>query len=271
MQVNKLVPATNLTDYIMRLPNWNTNEIVIYKANTTGLAIQQLNSKQKNIALIGLIAQISIITGCPIPSDDRHLKILESEVDKFLVDNKEFSDLTVESILAAFRYNSAGKFDEKINHYQSLFNLDYLGAVLQKWIPLKRKIEAKAAKELVIKNLLETECNNELADLDIVQQSQNEWNRTGDYMFIESRAYNILCDQGKIQLSKDQKNNTLSQARAKIDVICRQHSGMFQFNGIPQVESIVSKKIAIAEYFNGGPINHTIDQLNTLQQNTPYL
>ena len=218
-----------------------------------------MSEKEKDIAINGILFKIAIIAGCPLPSDERHIKALEVEIKKFMSENDVFANVTFEEILTAFRFNAAGKFEEKVTHYQNMFNLDYLGAVLINWIKYKRNIEARAKKELIRKNLFDLPDLPELTDTQILQQAKAEWDRTKDFMFVYARAYTILKDSNQILLDSVNRACINEQAHTQLRLIYRSYPEVHSYGFGFDVEengliNILCKKISAAEYFNGSTL-----------------
>lgn len=230
----------------------SSNDIVAYKAAHTGLSIRQMSTKEQGITTAGILLTVAVISGCPLPTDGRHLKILESEFIKFLFENNSFSQLTYDEIITAFRFNSAGQLEEKVKHYQNMFNLDYLGEVLNQWVKYKRNLQEKVRRELTIKNILFFDPAAGDTEIEIIEFSKNKWESTSDYMQIESRVYDILCKQGKIDLYTENKNRIFSLANAKMMGIYREFQGLYIQIEQYRPDQIVAGKIAVAEYFNNG-------------------
>ena len=221
----------------------------------TGVSFCDMNDKQKSTAINGILFKIAIIAGCPLPTDERHIKTLEIEILKFMSENEPFANVTFEEVLTAFRFNAAGKFDEKVKHYQNMFNLDYLGEVLSKWVVLKRNIKDKAEKELLRKNLFDV---TELLAVSKDQQIQNskfEWERTKDFMFIKANVYDILKAMGKLEIDQENKKRINVMARVKMDLIYKACTELqwYNFDQHKIFIGIISKKISVSEYFDSGP------------------
>lgn len=98
-------------------------------------------------AFSGVLYQVSLITGCPLSSDDYEIRTLEGHLIKLLMDNAAFRLLSLEDIFTAFRMNAACELGEKVRHF-NVFSLDYLGEVLSRYVSLKTKVERKIEAEI---------------------------------------------------------------------------------------------------------------------------
>lgn len=239
--------------YLQRCNGWNEVYNLGYRANQTGLLIQAMTPRQQTTAFKGLLLQISIISGCPIPSDANYLQLLENETIRFLTEHNKFKNLTVEEILTAFRFNAAGKFDEKIKHWQNMFNLDYMGEVLLKWLPIKNKIESKVKKELFFKNLNDEDMQD-VPENELLDYCKAEWLRTNDFMFIHRRAFTILYDGKKIVITEEGRERVSARAEHITSQIYRLYWAELAQVPRKDIQTVVCHKIAVAEYFNGGPL-----------------
>lgn len=234
---------------IKNLPNWKDSDVAIYQAKHTGFSFENLSDQQKVVAISVTMLNVAIITGCQVPNNERHLEILKTEVRKFISENNCFSKLTVEEIITAFRFNAAGKFDEKIKHWNNMFNLDYLGEILTKYVSLRRSVELKEEREWLCINLLERPTEPKLSDEEAIQFSIDRWNETKDYMFIESRVYNILNKQGNIKFNDDEKEQIRTEAKIKYRSIEWVYFELIEHIGRENVVQSISKKIAVSQFF----------------------
>ncbi len=242
-------------DYLDTLPKWISSDKAVIKAICSGMTFIETPDNQKGMAINAILFKIAVSTACQLPTDERHIKALEMEMLKFMSENDAFSKITFEEILTAFRFNAAGRYDEKVTHYNNFFNLDYLGAVLTKWVIYKREIEARAKRELVRKNLFENHLGPELNDDQIIEFSKNEWGRTADFMFVMAKAYSILKDRKEINNDQVNRDRIIEMAHIKATQIYRQLPELNTYDPYSENETafnIICKKIAVAEYFNGG-------------------
>jgi len=237
--MNSLKVSTNIKD----------SDLSVYASVHTGISLHDMTDKQLIIAITGIIFKIAVISGCPIP-DGAHRKTLEIEIKKFLAENEEFSSLTFEEICTAARFNAAGKFDDKVKHWQNIFNLDYLSEILLRWVPYKKIVGVKIDAELMRRNLSEPSTDPELTDNEAIQYARDMWSKSKDYMFIDSRAYEILTKREVLQLDNDAKKRILEQARAKVEWITTKYYDLYWHEKYCLiVAQVISKKIAVAEYF----------------------
>jgi hypothetical protein len=208
-----------------------------------------MSFKQQDAAAMGIILKIGVIAGCPLPSDQKHLNALEDELKKLLIEDEGFSQLTFEEILSAFRFNASGKYDEKINHWQSILNMDFIGSVLLEWIKLRKKIEKKEQQEKLRISLIEPNSHPFYSAEEVVQSAKEIWALTNYYLFLPSKAYDKLVVSGHIKLNPDDKLRIRSSARKEMDKV---HSvdSFFYYNSDTEVmEQRIAKKIALANYF----------------------
>lgn len=222
----------------------------------TGIGIKFLSNREQNIFLLGIMIKISVINSCPMPTDKNHKEILINELKKFLMENPSYSTMTIDEILTAFRFNAAGTFDERIEHYQTLFNLDYLGKVLQQWKKFKTKIQAKADLEQMKINLYEPKLEEINSKYEALEYSRKIWDETNDYLFIRSAAYDHLNKTGKLVLSNEIKKEIKALANEKLNGIMSDYryrciSELVFINSEFETFLInkISKKIAVSEYF----------------------
>ena len=182
------------THFLKALANIQSSDIAAYNAIHTGIAINNMSDKQQTIAVKGIVFNMAVITGCPVPNDVNHQKTLEMHTKKFLQEHDVFSKLTYEEICTAARFNAGGKFVEKVKHWQNMFNLDYLGEILTEWVTYKRAVEKKIEKEVMINNLFEPENAPFSSDNEGIEYGKANWQKTSDYLFIDSRIFNILVN-----------------------------------------------------------------------------
>lgn len=121
-----------LTDSKINLAILTPDESLIVKARKAGIAFDDMTAQQFDVALTGIIFNISVICGCQLPVNEHHVKALEKEFSIFLNDYG-YTSLTAEEVLTAFRMNAAGQLQEKIEVYGSVFNLDYAGKVIRQY------------------------------------------------------------------------------------------------------------------------------------------
>lgn len=249
------------TSFILASNNWRSNEVVAYEAMCNGPTFKDLPARQQDVALTGIVFKIGVISGCPVPIDGNHRKELAIEMKKFMLQNKSFADLTFEEVLTAFRFNAARTGDEKVKHYQNMFNLDYLGEVLSCYVKFKTEVKAKAEKELIRKNFFDIPDSPELpklSDDQALEHSKERWTSEGDYMFIEARVYDILKKRGLINLNKEDRDRISKEASKKSDWIYKMDRDLYWLVSLEHVTSILSKKIAAAEYINGGYVKNDV-------------
>lgn len=112
----------------------------IIAARRTGIALIDLTEEQFEVAITGIIFNISVICGCQLPTHDAHVNALEKEFTIFL---KEFGykELTTEEILTAFRMNSNFQLEEKVETYGALFNIDFASKVLSQYRRTRKKLD----------------------------------------------------------------------------------------------------------------------------------
>jgi hypothetical protein len=252
----------------MQCKGWKDTEISTYQVMNNGISFKNLESNSQNIFLTGTLIKISVVSGCLIPTDKSYMDTLKKEIRKFLLENNLYSMLTSEEIVTAFRFNAAGVFDERIEHYQNIFNLDYLGKVLSLWQSFKRKVQIKADIEQMRINLFEPMIEPQQSMKEVIDYAKDIWNKTNDFLFIPSKAYDHLKKEGKVNLSASEKKKIKEFARSKIDKI----SVTYPYNQLltPLVysdrhdvlKSIIAKKIAVSEFFTDNerqlPIPKTI-------------
>jgi len=116
------------------------SEHEIIKARTTGVSLRDLSEDQIDASLTGILFKVSVISGCTLPTHDAHIEALEKEFGKFLIDNG-YDLLTNEELLTAFRFNAAGKYQDHVESYGHLFNLDYAGKVLRQYMSKRYKLD----------------------------------------------------------------------------------------------------------------------------------
>jgi hypothetical protein len=235
--------------------NWKETEITAYNAIHNGASFEKLEKGKQQIFLIGTLLKISVISGCILPSDKDHLGLLKTEMKKFLLENNSYSLVTSEEILTAFRFNAAGIFDERIEHYQNIFNLDYLGKVLELWQRLKRRVQTKADIEQFRINLFEPMMEPKQPLRDVLEHAKDLWNQTNDFLFIPSVAFDYLAKERNHFLTESRKSEIREIARSRLDNMARTYpyselltplvySDQFDF-----LKSRVAKKIAVSEFF----------------------
>lgn len=116
-----------------------------------------MNEAERDAAMTGLLYRVSVISGCPMPSDETELQVLENELIAVFTENPAYSSLNSEEVALAFRMNATGESapnGEKVKHWKDLFNLEYLADVLRRYLDirgsLERKIEAEESKQRVL-------------------------------------------------------------------------------------------------------------------------
>ncbi|MEP6947711.1 MAG: hypothetical protein ABI863_00490 [Ginsengibacter sp.] len=238
-------------DYLKSLKNWSSNEIAVYESKHAGLPFGKLSRQQLKIAVTGIALNISVITGCQLPIDQRHIDSLDHEISKFLTDNRAFSTLTFEEIMMAFRFNAAGKLDEKVKHWNNILNLDYLGEVLNLWVKLRDVVEKKAEDEEIKSMLsLPTLPCAKIPNNEMIEIARHIWNFTSDYKLIPHRAYDLLLKQGLINLSEEEKTQIKKAAKADVNEIFNGDDYLSRNSNRETWESRVSKQIAVAKWFD---------------------
>lgn len=235
---------------------WNTKEIAAYHSIKNGMPFKDLPDKKQDIFLFGTLAKISVVSGCPLPTQKDQLDILKTEMKKFITENKSFSTMTAEEIVTAFRFNASGSLEERVEHWQKVFNLDYLGKVLSQWCKIRQKITLKADLEQMKMNIYEPELEEISSNSEAFEYAKKIWNTTNDYLFIRSAAYNHLIKTGKLVISNERKKEIKALASEKLNEILNDHRYLeiFKlafFNSEFETFLIhkISKKIAVAEYF----------------------
>ena len=116
-----------------------------------------MNEAERDAAMTGMLYRVSVISGCPMPSDETELQVLENELVSVFTENPAYSSLNSEEVALAFRMNATGESapnGEKVKHWKDLFNLEYLAEVLRRYLDirgsLERKIEAEELKQRVL-------------------------------------------------------------------------------------------------------------------------
>jgi hypothetical protein len=221
-----------------------------------------MSGKEFGIAVKGIVYNMANIAGCKIPDDKIYINAFLNLLKKLIEENDKFSRLTYEEFITAALFNAAGNFDEKVKIWQNNFNLDYVCEILLKWISYKVNVERKIIRELLIKNILEPVAEPALSDNELIEHCRRAWMRTKDCMFIESRCYDILNNAGNIILSKEQKDLIAPKVEIiKTSIYRKDHQLYYQFDS-KAFDRLLSKKIAVAEYFNEGPISEFLTPMN---------
>jgi len=241
--------TTHSIQYLKTLASWDSNELAAYDAKHTGLPFISLSNKQQAVALATIIMEISVISGCPIPANQVHYKMLENELMKFFKENTSFSKLTFDEVKTAFRFNSIGAKWEKVKHYQNPINLDYVADVLSHWIAYSSKVKKKAERELLIKDIYDLVKNENLSDEEIILQAKNIYIVSADYLKIESRSFDILKFTGAINPTDIDKERISQYAAQKADFIGRAFDPYMADTDLIGIKNKLIKKIATAEYF----------------------
>ena len=236
--------------YLKERPNWTSKEIIIYKSQKSGLPFQSMSSKQQDVFVSGIMYKIAVISGCQLPADQRHLETLESEMNKFLSQTNSFAGMTFEEILMAFRFNAACQLDEKVEHYNNIFNLDYLGKVLSKWAKYSNGVKRKARHEMLVKNLLEPVVDPvKLSDAAVVKNAEKIWKETRDILFIPFRAFDILWKKGVMNFSEEEEETIHKEAREKEHELYSTEPDSYYLMPEKKLRVRLAKKISIAKYF----------------------
>lgn len=115
----------------------------IVDARKKGTALCDLNEKQFEAALTGIIFQVSVICGCQLPTHEAHINALEKEFGIFLKDNGYFG-LTTEEVLTAFRMNANFKLRDKVETYNAVFNIDFASKVMRQYLIPRNVVDRKA-------------------------------------------------------------------------------------------------------------------------------
>lgn len=240
-----------VTTMLKPMENIRNSDIALFSSTQQGLSLNKMTPKQQGVAIKGVIFKLGVITGCSIPNDPLHLKTLEEEISKFIIENVGYSKLTFEEISTAARFNASGIFEPKVKHWQNIFNLDYLGDILNAWIKLKFDVEKKIDTLLMMKNWYEPLTLPELSEKEAIQSSRHAWETTHDFMFIDSQVYTILKNQGKMEISNDEKDRITKQAKEKICAILHKYFYAYYLEEKKDkhFNKIISMKIAVAEYF----------------------
>jgi len=247
--VRKQELTTSSIAYFKTLANWSSNELAAYEAKNTGLQFVNLNEKQQLVSLSTMILEISVISGCPIPSNQVQFKMFESELMKYFKENESFANLTFDEVITAFRFNTLDKFWEKVKHWQNPINLEYIGEVLTNWLAYSSKIRIKAENDLERMFLFDLSEKEGLTDNEIVLQAKTIYINTADYMQIEVRVFDILKGSSAINLTDEEKNRITQEATYKTNWFTRYHNQIYFNTEYSTIQSRVSKKIATAEYF----------------------
>lgn len=126
------------------LKNLNEVELKILAARKTGKSLCDLTSEEYEVALTGIIFNISAIVGCQLPTHPAHVNALEKEFSIFLKDFG-YSGLTYEEVLTAFRMNANFKFTEHAELYGAIFNIEYAAKVLKQYVGKRGNIDWKVS------------------------------------------------------------------------------------------------------------------------------
>lgn len=134
-----------LKDLGGELRNLSDGELKIVKARQVGVALSDLSPDEFDVALTGIIFNISVICGCQLPTHEAHVNALEKEFTVFL---KEFAfdNLTSEEILTAFRMNANFQLREKIETYGAIFNIDFASKVLSQYRSNRHNLDYKISQ-----------------------------------------------------------------------------------------------------------------------------
>lgn len=130
----------SLNDLGEELKNFSETDRMIIDARKKGFSLCDQTPEQLEISLTGIIFNISVICGCPLPTHEAHINALEKEFGIFLNDNG-YSGLTVEEVLTAFRMNASFKLSEKIEIYGAIFNIDYAAKVLRLYVQKRGRVD----------------------------------------------------------------------------------------------------------------------------------
>lgn len=117
----------------------------VIEARCKGISLCDQTEKQLAASMTGIIFQVSVICGCPLPTHEAHVAALENEFKLFLTDNG-YGGLTPEEVLTAFRMNANFQLEEKVETYNRIFNIDFAAAVLCQYRRIRVEADAKAEK-----------------------------------------------------------------------------------------------------------------------------
>jgi hypothetical protein len=138
----------SLNDSRLNLETLRNDERKIITARKTGYALCDLSEKEYDFALSGIIFTVSVICGCQLPTHDAHVNALEKEFSVFLKEY-DYSHMTTEEVLTAFRMNSNGMLENRVEIYGSIFNIDYAGKVLSQYRSKSGRLEMKLANKII--------------------------------------------------------------------------------------------------------------------------
>lgn len=213
-------------------------------------------AKELDLAVKGLTYKICVATGIKMPDDPIFKSTLIGEIKELISENEKFSDLTFSEIITAARFDVAGNFGEVSEYWNNNFNLKFLCLILTKWIDYKKNVLTKIDREIMTKNLFEQDTEADYGDDQAVQYSLENWNRTKDYMHIESRVYEILVARKQINLNQAEKARINNRAIEKVDWIFRKYYNLFSHQKYyNRCRIVISMKISVAEFFNGAPLS----------------
>lgn len=134
-----------LTDLGTDLTNFNENDLKIIAARQSGISLCDQTQLQFEASLTGIIFQVSVICGCPLPTHEAHINALEKEFSIFLNDHG-YSGLTVDEVLMAFRMNANGELKESVPTYNSIFNIVFAAKVLSQYRDRRGLIDQEAER-----------------------------------------------------------------------------------------------------------------------------
>ncbi len=121
-----------LTDLNINSNQFNEIERKIFDSRQVGKAVSDLSDEELDVSVTGIIFKIAVICGCSLPDQEAHIAALENEFIIFLKDYG-YGELTTEEILSAFRMNSNGLFDKKVETFGKVFNIDFAGSVIRQY------------------------------------------------------------------------------------------------------------------------------------------
>lgn len=131
-----------LTDSKINLKTLNSDELIVIAARHKGIAFLDMTDQEFDISLTGIIFNISVICGCPLPTHPAHIEALEKEFS-VCIQEYGFAMLTAEEVITAFRMNASGKLREKIETYNQIFNIDYASKVIRLYLEKRGLLDSK--------------------------------------------------------------------------------------------------------------------------------
>jgi hypothetical protein len=139
-----LVGTTNLTK----------PEQKIIESRFVGYSFSQLDEDDGKLAVDQIMLRVAAICGCALPNTEFFAKFIAEEITKFILDFG-YSDLTLEEILLAFRFNARGglKYPNGATIDPVFFtgccvNVDYIAKVLANYMALRTQLDRKLQNKI---------------------------------------------------------------------------------------------------------------------------